>query len=85
MTKKIVLTFSEEEIRELDRVDLELDTPGALTYLREVMGKKIKALTRPHCVPVFEVTYSPRQKEAVQSAGTYRERNHRFRPESTKR
>ena len=40
MTKKIVLTFSEEEIQELDRVDLDLDAPGALTYLREVMGKK---------------------------------------------
>ena len=66
MAKKIVLTFSEDEIQELERIDLDSDAPGALGFLRGVIGKKIKALTRPHCVPVFEVTYSPRQKEAFQ-------------------
>jgi len=67
MAKNIVLTFSEDEIQELERIDLDADAPGALGFLREVVGKKLKALTRPHCVPVFEVTYSPRQKEAFQS------------------
>jgi hypothetical protein len=74
MPKKVVLTFSEEEIQELERLDLDSDAPGALAYLREVIGKKLKALNRPHCVPVFEVTYSPRQKEAFQSAGPSREK-----------
>ena len=69
MGKNIVLTFSEEEIQELERIDLDSDAPGALRFLREVVGKKLKALTRLHCVPVFEVTYSPRQKEAFQSTG----------------
>ena len=67
MVKNLVLTFSEEETQELERIDLDSDAPGALGFLREVLGKKLKALTRPHCVPVFEVTYSPRQKEAYQS------------------
>lgn len=66
MVKNIVLTFSEEEIQELERIDLDSDASGALGFLREVVGKKLKSLTRPHCVPVFEVTYSPRQKEAYQ-------------------
>ena len=69
MAKNLVLTFSEEEIQELERIDLDSDAPGALAFLREVIGKKLKALTRPHCVPVFEVTYSPRQKEAFQPTG----------------
>jgi hypothetical protein len=66
MAKNLVLTFSEEEIQELERIDLDSDIPGALGFLREVIGKKLKTLTRPHCVPVFEVTYGPRQKEAFQ-------------------
>ena len=66
MVKNLVLTFSEEETQELERIDLDSDAPGALGFLREVLGKKLKALARPHCVPVFEVTYSPRQKEAYQ-------------------
>jgi hypothetical protein len=65
--RSVVLTFSEEEVQELERIDLDSDALGALTFLRETMGKKLKALLRPHCVPVFEVTYSPRQKEAFQS------------------
>ena len=66
MVKNVVLTFSEEEIQEVERIDLDSDPQGALTFLREVIGKKLKILARPHCVPVFEVTYSPRQKEAFQ-------------------
>ena len=56
MKKNIVLAFTEEEIQELERIDLDSDAPGALRFLREVVGKKLKALTRLHCVPVFEVT-----------------------------
>jgi hypothetical protein len=73
MTKNIVLTFSEEEIQELERIDLDSDAQGALGFLREIVGKKLKVLTRPHCVPVFEVTYNPRQKEAFQNTGPSRE------------
>lgn len=67
MVRNVVLTFSEEELQELGRIDLDSDALGALTFFRETMGKKLKAILRPHCVPVFEVTYSPRQKEAFQS------------------
>ena len=69
MSKPIVLTFSEEEIQSIVRLDLDSDQAGALHFIREIIGKKLKALSRPHCVPVFEVTYSPRQKEAFQPTG----------------
>jgi hypothetical protein len=66
MDKPIVLTFTEEEIQTLMRIDLEDDPRAALDFIRGTIGKKLKDLSRPHCVPVFEVTYSPRQKEAFQ-------------------
>ena len=69
MAKQVVVTLGEEEIQELERIDLDSDAPGALSFLREVVGKKLKALTRPHCVPVFEVASQPRQKEAFQPTG----------------
>jgi hypothetical protein len=69
MGKPIVLTFTEEEIQTIMRLDLDSDQAGALQFIREIIGKKLNALSRPHCVPVFEVTYSPRQKEAFQPTG----------------
>ena len=69
MEKPIVLTFTEEEIQSIVRIDLDADQPEALHFIRDTIGKKLKALSRPHCVPVFEVTYSPRQKEAYQPTG----------------
>jgi hypothetical protein len=69
MSKPIVLTFTEEEIQNILRIDLDSDQAGALHFIRETIGKKLKALSRPHYVPVFEVTYSPRQKEAFQPMG----------------
>ena len=69
MDKPIVLTFTEEEIQTIERIDLDSDQAGSLHFIRETIGKKLKALSRPHCVPVFEVNYSPRQKEAFQPTG----------------
>jgi hypothetical protein len=69
MVKPIILTFTEEEIQAILRIDLDSDPEGALHFIRETIGKKLKTLSRPHCVPVFEVTYSPRQKEAFQPTG----------------
>ncbi len=69
MSKPIVLTFTEEEIQTIERIDLDADQEEALHFIREKIGKKLKALSRPHCVPVFEVTYNPRQKEAIQLTG----------------
>ncbi|MBE3087396.1 MAG: hypothetical protein IMZ64_14405, partial [Bacteroidetes bacterium] len=62
----VVLAFTEEKIQTLIRIDLDADHEEALRFIRENIGKKLKAFSRPHCVPVFEVTYSPRQKEAFQ-------------------
>ncbi len=69
MGKPIVLSFTEEEIQTIMCIDLDSDQTGALHFIRETIGKKLKALSRPHCVPVFEVTYSPRQKEAFRPTG----------------
>ena len=66
MGNPIILTFTETEIQTLIRIDLDADREEALRFIRDNIGKKLKALSRPHCVPVFEVTYSPRQKEAFQ-------------------
>ncbi|MFH0788601.1 MAG: hypothetical protein V2B13_13445 [Pseudomonadota bacterium] len=74
MGQPIVLTFTEEEIQTIVRLDLDADQAGALHFIRDTMGRKLKALSRPHCVPVFEVTYSPRQKEAFQPTGRNKER-----------
>jgi hypothetical protein len=73
MEKRIALTFSEAEIQTIVRIDLDADPDEALHFIRDNISKKLKALSRPHCVPVFEVTYSPRQKEAFQSSGEKKE------------
>jgi hypothetical protein len=66
MGNTIVLTFTETEIQALTRIDLDADHEEALRFIQENIGKKLKALSRPHFVPVFGVTYSPRQKEVFQ-------------------
>jgi len=66
MGNPMVLTFTETEVQSLIRIDLDADQEGALLFIRNILIKKLKDISRPHCVPVFEVTYSPRQKEPFQ-------------------
>ena len=39
MAKQVVLTFGEEEIQELERIDLDSDAPGAWASFGRLWGK----------------------------------------------
>lgn len=60
---KVLLEMEPAEIQRAMRVILDEDRDGALLFLRECLKKKLQDKLRPHCVPVFEVNYSPRQKD----------------------
>jgi len=59
----LVIKLTDEEIMRITRISLDDDKEEALIFIKDTLEKKIKDLTRPHCVPVFEVTYNPRQKD----------------------
>ncbi|MGQ9652860.1 MAG: hypothetical protein ACUVXD_02225 [Thermodesulfobacteriota bacterium] len=63
VTGKVVVELSAQEVEELLALLLDEDRDGALRFLKECLGKKVQEQIRPHCVPVFEVSYSPRQKD----------------------
>lgn len=58
-----VLEFSDQEIQRIMRIILDEDKEEALGFVKECLGKKIKQKTGPHCVPVFEASYKPGQKD----------------------
>lgn len=60
---KISLELEPEEIQRILRIVMDEDREEALRFLKECLDKKLKDRLRPHCVPVFEVNYSPRQKD----------------------
>ena len=61
---RVVLEMEPAEIQRAMRIVLDEDREGALRFLKECLEKKLQDKLRPHCVPVFEVNYSPRQKDA---------------------
>ncbi len=61
---KVVVELSAQEVEKLLAILMDEDREEAYEFLRESLGKKIMERLRPHCVPVFEVSYSPRQKES---------------------
>lgn len=58
-----VLEFSDQEIQRVMRIILDEDKEEALGFVKECLGKNIKQKTGPHCVPVFEASYKPGQKD----------------------
>jgi hypothetical protein len=44
------------------------DQPEALMFLKQVLEEKAKEEELCHCVPIFEVTYHPKQGEAFKKA-----------------
>jgi hypothetical protein len=58
-----ILEFSTEEIQRIMRIVLDEDKEEALGFIKECLEKKIKQRTGPHCVPVFEASYKPGQKD----------------------
>ncbi|MDP2991970.1 MAG: hypothetical protein Q8N82_01260 [Deltaproteobacteria bacterium] len=63
MHSTIIIELSEEEIQCIMRIILDEDKEEALGFVKECLGKKIKQKTGPHCVPVFEASYRPGQKD----------------------
>lgn len=64
LTDKVVVEFSAQEVQKLLAILMDEDRDEAYQFLKEFLGKKVMERLRPHCVPVFEVSYSPRQKES---------------------
>jgi hypothetical protein len=63
MPSSIIVEFSEEEIQRIMRIILDEDKEEALGFVKECLEKKIKQKAGPHCVPVFEASYKPGQKD----------------------
>ncbi len=63
LTGKVVIEFDPLEVERLLAVLMDEDREGAYRFLKECLEKKIQDRLRPHCVPVFEVSYNPRQKD----------------------
>lgn len=63
MQSMTILEFSGEEIQRIMRIVLDEDKEEALGFIKECLEKKIKQRTGPHCVPVFEASYKPGQKD----------------------
>ena len=57
MKKSIVLTLTDEELIELERIVLDDDREGAMRFLKKHVGDKARGAleNRGHCKPWFEV------------------------------
>lgn len=65
--KCIAVSLGEEDLIRLRRIITDGDQAEALEFLKQVMDEKVKEAELPHCVPVFEVTYHPKQGEAFKN------------------
>ncbi len=63
MHSTIIIELSEEEIQRIVRIVLDDDKEEALNFVKDCLEKKIKEKTGPRCVPVFEASYKPGQKD----------------------
>ena len=63
---KIVIELSALEVERLLAVLMDEDREEAFRFLKECLEWKVKDKIRPHCVPVFELSYSSRQKGQFQ-------------------
>jgi len=69
VTEKVVIEFSPLEVERLLSILMDEDRDEALHFLSDCLGKKIEDKIRPHCVPAFEASYSPRQKDRFHKKG----------------
>ena len=63
LTGDVVIKLSPLEVERLLAVLMDEDREGAYRFLKDCVEKKVQNRLRPHCVPVFEVSYNPRQKD----------------------
>ncbi len=62
---KVVAEPSACEVQGPLALPTDQDREAELRFLKECLGKKGQEQIRPHCVPVFEVSYSPRQEDRL--------------------
>jgi len=60
---KILLELEPAEIQRIMRILLDEDAQEALAFMKDCMEKKLRHRMRPHCAPVFESNYHPREKD----------------------
>ena len=60
---KTVFILTPEEYFLLKEVLIDEDKDKALLFVKEVLGKQVKEIERIGCVPVFEASYGPGQKD----------------------
>lgn len=63
VTGKVVIEFSPLEVERLLAILMDEDSDDALLFLKQCVGQKVKDKIRPHCVPIFEASYNPGQKD----------------------
>ncbi len=66
--KNIAVCLDEEDIIRISRILADDDKDEALAFIRDVLEKKVRKADRPHCVPVFEVSYRPNQADHFASS-----------------
>jgi hypothetical protein len=62
--KTTAITLEEDQLIILQRIVVEEDRDGALSFVRDVLGEKVKANELPHCVPFFDAGYNPGQADS---------------------
>lgn len=65
---KTVFILNPKEYFKLKEILVDEDKDKALLFIKDVLGKKLKEMERQSCVPVFEASYTPKQKDKHQKA-----------------
>lgn len=58
--KKVIIELDLSQVQDILRIDMDEDPAEALAFIKETLAKQVKASLQPHCVPVFEASYGPR-------------------------
>ena len=60
----MAVTLHQDELERLLQIMADRDKDGALLFVREVLENKVRANELPHCVPFYDVGYSPGQADS---------------------
>jgi hypothetical protein len=61
--KKVTIELDVQQVQEILAIDMDDDAQRALDFIKTQLANRVKKCLQPHCVPVFEVTYGPGQKD----------------------
>jgi hypothetical protein len=62
--KRVVVVLDEEDLIRLRRIITDRDKDEALKFIEDCLEAKVKEKELPHCVPVFDAGYNPRQADS---------------------